>query len=205
MVRSSQDAKLVIVVAHGGRAWGNGTAHRGRLTYLRMLPFSRMWNDDCYRDLAVWRLRYRYRGWNGDAADAMHDVAWAAAEAQRRHPHATVLLLGHSMGGRAALLAAGEANVSGVCALAPWIERSDPIEQLRGRRVLIAHGDRDRMTSPTAAARYAERARQSGIDVAMVRVTGAGHAMLRRREVWNDLVKRFVSRMLAEARSLPRQ
>ena len=113
------------------------------------------------RGPAVYVLRYRVRGWNAPARDALLDARWATAALAERHPGVPVVLLGHSMGGRAALGAAGAPNVAAVCALAPWLDGSDPVAQLAGRTVLIAHGDRERYTDPAASYAYAA-ARQGG-------------------------------------------
>ena len=51
---------------------------------------------------------------------------------------------------------------------------------LAGRRVLIAHGDRDRMTSPRASAAYARAAEPYAESVTFVSIAGERHAMLRR-------------------------
>ncbi|MBW0104743.1 alpha/beta hydrolase, partial [Pseudonocardia sp. KRD291] len=192
------------------------TGARRRLTYWRMVPFARMLERagrGHRRDgapaggtgVAVYLLRYRYRGWNGTAMDAFRDASWAVGEVTRRHPGRPVALLGHSMGGRAVLRAAGEGSVFptppaspaavprvvAVCALAPWLE-GDPVEQLAGRSVLIAHGDRERMTDPAASFDYAVRARRVTDRVARFDVHGDGHAMLRRPTDWSSLVRRFV-------------
>jgi dienelactone hydrolase len=96
------------------------------------------------------------------------------------------------MGARAALLAAGAPTVTAVCALAPWVESSDPVRQLVGRAVLIAHGDRDRITDPAGSLAYAARARAVTPKVCRFELPGDGHAMLRRRHDWADLTRRFV-------------
>jgi dienelactone hydrolase len=156
-----------------------------------MLPFARELAGR-ERGLAVWLLRYRYRGWNAPAMDAKQDALWALDEAARRHPGVPVVLLGHSMGGRAALHAAGHPGVRAVCALAPWLDGTDPVEQLAGRGVLIAHGDRDRMTDPAESYAFAVRAKRVTDRVCRFDVLGDGHAMLRRAGDWNSLVRRFV-------------
>ena len=83
------------------------------------------------------------------------------------------------------------AGVVAVCGLAPWLEGSDPVDQLAGRSVLIAHGDRERMTDPAASYAYALRARSVTDRVARFDVLGDGHAMLRRAGDWTALVRRF--------------
>jgi dienelactone hydrolase len=154
-----------------------------------MLPFAWML---ARRGLAVYVLRYRVRGWNAPARDALVDAHWATAAAAERHPGVPVVLLGHSMGGRAALAAAGAPNVVAVCALAPWLDGSDPVGQLAGRTVLLAHGDRDRWTDPAASYAYALRAKAAGVAVCRFEVPGAGHFMLTRVGDWHTLVRRFV-------------
>jgi hypothetical protein len=41
-----------------------------------------------------------------------------------------------------------------VSALAPWLEVADPVRQLAGRTVLLAHGDQDRVTDPERSYAY---------------------------------------------------
>ncbi len=59
------DVRAVALVLHGGQETSKDRAHRLRPAYLRMLPFARDLRR-AGRDagLAVWALRYRYRGWN---------------------------------------------------------------------------------------------------------------------------------------------
>lgn len=197
--RAVDDPKAVILLAHGGSAWGHGRPHRARLAYLRMLPFSRLWNRQDHGDVAVWRLRYRHRGWNGEDCDPVQDLNWALEHTERSCRGATVLV-GHSMGGRAALWAGGAAHVSAVCALAPWIEASDPVAQLRGRRLLLAHGEDDQVTDPRQTEAFAARAAEYGVDAESVRLERTGHAMLARRKSWESLTAQFVDAAL----SLPR-
>lgn len=204
-----RDPVAVVLVAHGGRSQGRDTGARRRLAYWRMVPFARQLERAGRRHrtgagstdarspgapddgVAVYLLRYRYRGWNGASMDAFRDASWAVGEITRRHPGRPIALLGHSMGGRAVLRAAGGPGVVAVCALAPWLE-GDPVAQLAGRAVLIAHGDRERMTDPAASFDYAVRARRVTDRVARFDVHGDGHAMLRRAADWSSLVHRFV-------------
>lgn len=180
----------LVLVLHGGRAHSHDDPHRLRPARLRMLPFARMLAA-VPNAPAVWMLRYRYRGWNAPAMDALLDTEWALEQAEARYRGIPVVLVGHSMGGRAALRATGRGVVA-VCALAPWLDGTDPVRQLAGRTVLIAHGDRDRMTDPRESFAYAVRARAATDRVCRFDVQGDGHAMLRRPRDWTSLVRRFV-------------
>jgi predicted esterase len=102
------------------------------------------------------------------------------------------------MGGRTALRCGGDDLVGGVCALAPWIEPGEPVAHLAGRKILIAHGDRDRVTDPQESREFAERAAGAGADVRFQTMAGDGHAMLRHARGWNALVTDFVAIPVAE-------
>jgi hypothetical protein len=179
----------VVLVLHGGRAHSRENGDRDRLTYRRMLPFARSLAS---AGPAVYVLRYRFRGWNAPAKDALRDAQWALGELAARFPQVPVVLVGHSMGGRAALGAAGAANVVAACALAPWLDGSDPVVQLDGRTVLIAHGDRERWTDPAESYAYAVRAKERGVRVCRFVLPGAGHFMVSRARDWHSLTRRFV-------------
>lgn len=179
----------VVLVLHGGRSHSRESGERKRLTYRRMVPFAR---TIAAAGPAVYMVRYRYRGWNAPGKDALRDAQWAVDEVAQRHPGVPVVLVGHSMGGRAALGAAGGRGVVAVCALAPWLDASDPVLQLDGRTVLIAHGDRERYTDPGASLAYAVAAKERGVRICRFEVHGAGHFMVNRAGDWHSLVRRFV-------------
>ena len=109
-----------------------------------------------------------------------------------------IALVGHSMGGRAAVYAAGHESVRAVVGLAPWLERDDPVDTVAGREVLVAHGVHDRVTSPKASLSWVRRAGGAAASVSFVSVQGDGHAMLRRAPVWHALATRYVLAMLCD-------
>ncbi|MEV7427389.1 alpha/beta fold hydrolase [Streptomyces sp. NPDC091212] len=163
----------------------------------RMRPFTRAVlraTEGC--DVVVGRVRYRHRGWNGSRADAARDALRALDSLEELVSTVPVVLVGHSMGGRAALAAAGHDLVTGVVGLAPWCPPQEPVEQLRGRRVVLLHSDRDRMTDPRGSVAMAARARDAGADACAVLLTGGDHAMLRRARTWHALATGSVTALL---------
>jgi pimeloyl-ACP methyl ester carboxylesterase len=144
--------------------------------------------------LAVYLLRYRYRGWNGERADTLVDTYEALDRIRRAHGEVPVALVGNSLGGRAAFQAAGTSAVRSVAGIAPWLPPTDPVDQLSGRKVLIVHGAKDRSSASAAMSlAYARRARVIVPDLARFEVAGAGHLLLlRERDCW-ALVAAFVT------------
>lgn len=152
--------------------------------------------------IAVWNLRFGVRGWNGAEASPVADALWALDQI-RLHVGRPVAIVGHSMGGRTALRAAGAESVRGVVALAPWLPNDEPVRQLAHRSVVIVHGSADRITDPAASRRYAERIRPIAEKVRFENLPGGGHAMLRSRGQWNRLAAAGVLEILAPAPAEP--
>jgi pimeloyl-ACP methyl ester carboxylesterase len=186
--------RSIALVLHGGQARSPATVRqRTQLSYLRMVPFARLLHRrGGGRGLSVCILRYRYRGWDEPELHPVQDARWALTKLRDQYPDAPVALLGHSMGGRAALRVADHPAVTAVCALAPWTVDKEPVQQLTGRSILIAHGDQERMTDPRLSYRFAMRAKQVTSRVCRFDVHGDGHAMLRRAHDWTELAARFV-------------
>lgn len=176
----------VALLLHGGKANGTGVPKNMSLSMLRMRPFKKqIAASGRTHGVAAWLLHYRVPGWNGTAADPARDAHWALAEIRQQYGEVPVVLVGHSMGGRAALRVADDASVVGVCALAPWLPPQEPMPQLVGRSVLMAHGTRDRWVDPRGSYQYAVRAKLGHRQVARFEVHGVGHAMLRRASDWH--------------------
>ena len=187
----------IALVMHGGRSTSTAPVRARQLAVLRMLPFAKALQRTGGPDgLVVARLRYAVRGWNGATRSPVADATWALEQLIEQFPGVPVALVGHSMGGRTAFYVAGHRAVTAVVALAPWIERGDPVRQLRGKRVLIAHGTQDRMTSARGSEAYASLAEAAGAVVTYVSVRMDAHAMLRRAELWHRLTAGFVTGVL---------
>lgn len=199
---SSRDARGagtgVALVLHGGRVTSREPVTGRQLAVMRVAVLAAALHHRVGdAGIAVWNLRFGVRGWNGAEASPVADVLWALAQI-RLHTGLPVVLVGHSMGGRAALRAAGEQSVRGVVALAPWLPEGEPIQQVAGRSLVIGHGTADRITDPAASARYAESVRPLAKSVELHRVSGDGHAMLRRAGTWNRLIADGVRGILAD-------
>lgn len=189
--------RAVAIILPGGRAESFELTQSRHLSAVRMRPFARSLHRAGHRaGLTVMLLRYRYRGWNGEEMSPVADARYALDWARARHGHVPVVLIGHSMGGRTALRVAGDESVQGVAALAPWLPESEPVEQLAGRQLLIAHGTWDRVTSARASQRFAERARGCAARVDYVAVRGETHAMVLRAPLWHRLATEFAVRVI---------
>jgi hypothetical protein len=77
--------------------------------------------------------------------------------------------------------------VAGVVGLAPWLPHGEPVRALTGRRLVAAHGRRDRITSYRATEAYVARARAVATAAELVDMGPVGHYMLKRVRSWNDL------------------
>ncbi|MET9195938.1 alpha/beta fold hydrolase [Streptomyces olivaceus] len=188
--------RAAVLVLHGGRVESRAAARPWQPAALRMRPFLRdLEAATGLDDVFLAQVRYRSRGWNGVAAEPLRDTRRALAELHGLVGDVPVVLLGHSMGGRAALRAAGADGVRGVVALAPWCPPGEPVAQLRDRRVLVLHGDRDRITDPAGSAAYVSRARGAGARAGMLVVEDGDHAMLRRHTLWHRTARAAVAHL----------
>ncbi|MFD6432312.1 alpha/beta hydrolase [Streptomyces venezuelae] len=194
---TSTPPRAVVLLLHGGREHGTSAPPPLNLPGLRMWPFARAVRKAFgARGVAVGRVRYRCRGWNGDRADAARDASRALADLAPRIGDAPIVLVGHSMGARAALRAAGHPSVRAVVGLAPWCPPEEPVAHLRDRRVVLLHGDRDGTTDPAESEDYVTRAATAGADATLVTMTDADHAMLRHASAWHALTTATVGGLL---------
>ena len=178
----------VVVVAHGGRSVSTDPATAYDPAVLRMIPLAEAVKRALRGSAVVRRPRFQVRGWNGPAASPVPDLTETLDRlAGGLGP---VVLVGHSMGGRAVVRAAGHPAVVAVAGLAPWLPPGEPIGQLAGRRVLLVHGTGDRVTRAAETWAYADQAR-AVTQMATIEVRGTEHAMLRRARLWHRLAADF--------------
>jgi len=190
----------VVLVLHGGAARRDRVAvSPTQLSVLRMVPIATRIAHAGRGRLAVFRLLNSTRGWD-TRHTPVDDVSWALDQLRERFADRAdglpTCLVGHSLGGRAALLAAGQPDVGSVVALAPWVYPADGDTPLPpGRRILVVHGDHDRVASPERSAAVAERLGRSA-EVGYIRVAGAGHAMLGHGSVFDRAAADFATATL---------
>lgn len=195
--RPRGDVRAVALLLHGGQEHSLEPVRATQPSVLRILPLAWALRRRGFRHgLAVGRVRYRVRGWNGDGASARADTARALAEARELFGDVPIALIGYSMGGRVAVACAGADGIRLVVALAPWLPPTDSADGLVGRDVLFAHGSADHTTDPRATRAFARRAATVAAWCRMVVVRGDGHPMLRRPRLWHRLATDAVLRRL---------
>jgi dienelactone hydrolase len=187
------EVRGVALFCHGGTATSVAPPKERALSLVRMRAFEQFIRISAAdRGISTALLRYRLAGWNGAAADAYNDVRWAIEQLRAEHgPEVPIVLVGHSMGGRAALRAGGDRQVAAVCALAPWTPPGEPVEHLRDTTVTILHGRGDRWVPARLSADFGRRAADAGAHVARFTAPG-GHSMLRGTLRWHRFARDVV-------------
>src|SRR5580765_3935399 len=189
--------KGVVLVAHGGQTSSTSPTSPLQPAVLRMIPVAgairmALWGSG----VAIQRPRFRVRGWNGAQASPVGDLNDALDAIAAEFGPVPVVLVGHSMGARAAVRAAGHPAVSAVAGLAPWLPPGEPAGQLAGRRVLLAHGTADSITSPAETWAFVDQAR-AVTEVTAVEMRDGDHPMLRRARLWHAIAAEFARAALA--------
>ena len=191
--RRSPGVQAAALLLHGGRQHDDRPVERQHASWLRMAVLARSLSRAVGPEgVAVVLVRYRTRGWNAEpGADPapVADGRWALRWLRANYGDVPVVLVGHSMGGRAACALADADGVSGVVALAPWLPAGESVGPATGQRLVLAHGSLDRWTSPTASLEWSRRARRAGARVARYELGPVGHFMFSRLAQWNGLVR----------------
>ena len=166
------DATTAVVCVNGGQGGEVEGTWSASLEWLvrRLAPR--------FRALAFAELRYRIKSWKRlDWCVADARAAVDAVDAQR------VVLVGFSMGGAVAALAADAPGVETVVGLAPWFPERVSLERLHGRRLRVIHGSLDRAlpgipgVSPASSRRGFERAQALGAHGEYTLLAGAVHGI----------------------------
>ncbi|GAB4011859.1 alpha/beta hydrolase [Nocardioides ultimimeridianus] len=179
--------RATVLVLHGGAERNTLPLTDRSLSWRRARRLARDIASPLARDeVAVAVLRYRMIGWNAGRADEpspVTDARWALEHLEQAMG-VPVVVLGHSMGARTAAAVADHPSVRGVVGLAPWLPADDPVERLRDKTLLAAHGARDKITSPKATRRYVARAAEVGT-ARFTDMGPVGHYLLRDVRSWN--------------------
>ncbi|MET9803673.1 alpha/beta fold hydrolase [Streptomyces sp. NPDC006368] len=198
------DPVAAVLLLHGGREDGDAPPPALNLPGARMRPFGRaVLRAARPHPVLLGAVRYRHRGWNGARDDAAHDARRALDALERLAGPVPVVLVGHSMGGRAALRVADHPRVRGVVALAPWCPRGEPVAHLAGRRVYVLHDEADRVTGARDSWDFVRRAQDAGAEARGIAMPRGGHAMLRDAGTWHRLTAALVTGMLGLTPSPP--
>ncbi|WP_063898588.1 alpha/beta fold hydrolase [Streptomyces sp. IMTB 1903] len=198
--RLTLGATAAVLLLHGGRADALSPPPRLNLPALRMRPFATaLTRATAHADVLVAHVRYRYRGWNGHHAHPVADARRALEELRALAGPVPVVLVGHSMGGRAALRAAEDPQVAGVVVLAPWCPPAEPAAHLRARAVVALHDEHDRVTRAADTWAYLARARAAEARVHAIRMPRGGHAMIGDAGLWHRITAGAAAALLGLA------
>ena len=184
----------IVLMLHGGAKTGLNPVTGRSLSLRRTTAMADVLSPHLLGEgLSVWLLRFGVRGWNaghGSLPSPVPDARWALDSAAEEHPGVPVVMLGHSMGARTAVHVADHPGVAGVVALAPWLERTDPVRKLAGRHLIAGHGRQDRITSAAMTRAFVDQARGIAASAEYVDLGRSGHYMLRRADDWNQFALR---------------
>jgi pimeloyl-ACP methyl ester carboxylesterase len=193
-----ETAQAAVLVLHGGKDRSRAAVTGRSLSWQRAAALGRTLGRRLQGDgVAVHVLRYRSVGWNGDGAGQVADTRWALDGIRETLGEVPVVLVGHSMGGRAACHSADHALVAGVVALAPWLPPGEPVEPLAGKELHAAHGGRDRITRAGDTRTYVERAAEVARATSFTDMGDRGHYLLTGIHAWNAFALDRVRRVLS--------
>ncbi|WP_253870309.1 S9 family peptidase [Mycobacterium sp. 1164966.3] len=189
--------RACVLVLPGGKVRSNQPSRWWQSANLRMALVARALRRRLGPDVEVQLVQYRLRGWNSPQWDPVRDATEVLDRARSWCDPKSIVLVGHSMGGRVAAYLAARGDVGAVVALAPWWhgEKADLIPV--GTRLRVIHGSGDTRTDPCDSRAQTLRARQRGLDAQWVGIDGVGHHMVRRWGEWHRLITDFVAEYLS--------
>ncbi|WP_036466875.1 alpha/beta hydrolase [Mycobacterium genavense] len=190
--------RACVLVLPGGRVRSDEASRWWQGANVRMTLVAAALRYRLGRGVEVRLVRYRLRGWNSPRYDAVADARAVLDDVRRRFEPKSIVVVGHSMGGRVATRLAAGGQVGVVVALAPYWPRDDGDLIPPSTRLLVVHGTADTRTDPHASRVQTLRARQRGVDAQWVGIEGEGHAMLRRAGEWHRHTADFVAAYLAD-------
>lgn len=188
--------RCMVLVLHGGKVDSHARSRPWHLSRLRMWHFTwALRRAGRGRGIAVAQVQYRYRGWNGGERSPVHDARRELLRARREFPDTSVVLVGHSMGGRTAAAIAEDPAVIGIVALAPWWPDGGELDSVRHDQVVrVLHGAADTWTDAGKSRRAVDAARARGVDAVFDEMVG-GHFMIRRARSWVEKTTNVVMSM----------
>lgn len=191
-VQVPRDPVGVVLVMHGGGSRRDEADVSPRQpSVLRMVPIAWRIARRGRDRLAVYRLLNSSRGWD-EAHTPVDDARWALTEIRGRLGALPASIVGHSLGGRAALLAGAEPGAASVVALNPYVYPGDGSTDLSGRTVLVVQGTADRVSDPGTTEQVAGALARRA-DLCLIRVRGGKHGMVGRHRVFDRLAADFVA------------
>ena len=186
--------QAVVLMMHGGAGRrGSPAVSPAQLSVLRMLPVAHRVARAGRRRLAVLRLLNSHRGWD-TTHTPVDDAVRAMDEVRDRFGDLPLGLVGHSLGGTAALMAGERRGVRSVVALNPWLYGTEDAD-LHGRAVLVVHGSEDRIASLERTRQVVDRLERRA-DVRLRVVEGGKHAMLRHGRDFERAAAEHTTRVL---------
>lgn len=200
-VETPDGAIANVLMLHGGASRRSRMmVSPTQLSVLRMIPIAKLIARTGRGRLAVFRLLNSYRGWDTHHTP-LDDARWALDQlAERPGGALPTCLVGHSLGGRAALLSSAQPEVRSTVALAPWVYPTDVPAGLSGQRILIVHGSRDRVASPQRSAELSERLSRFA-RVRYLSIEGGKHAMLSHHREFSTAAAEFTVETLLDGKA----
>ncbi len=188
--------RACVLVLPGGRVRSDEASRWWQLVNVRMMLVAAALRWRLGNGVQVRRVQYRLRGWNSPRYDPVVDASAVLDAVRRQFEPKSIVLVGHSMGGRVAARLAAGGQVGAVVALAPYWPRDDANLIEAPTRLLVVHGTADTRTDPESSRVQTLRARQRGLDARWVGIEGAGHSMLRSYFEWHRRTADFVAQYL---------